>query len=130
MESWVATDEDVAGAWAITPSRFLFERARAQLVEVPSLWVRIPLRGRDTEELVGAITCIGSDHGLPQPSLVVQGQGSIVCLWHIRPLHRPAALIADATPAARAKHESMSAAFAAGLLYWRRAAVKLAFAVI
>jgi hypothetical protein len=128
MESWVATDEDVAGAWAITPSRFLFERARAQLVEVPSLWVRIPLRGRDAEELMGAITCIGSDHALPPPSLVVQGQGSIVCLWHIRPLHRPAALIADATPAARAKHESMLAAFAAGLLYWRRAAVKLAFA--
>ena len=128
MESWVATDDDVAGAWAITPSRFLFERARAQLVEVPSLWVRIPLRGRDTEELMGAITCIGSDHGLPPPSLVVQGQGSIVCLWHIRPLHRPAALIADATPEQLGKHESMSAAFAAGLGYWRRAAVKLAFA--
>lgn len=128
VESWVATDDDVSGAWAITPSRFLFERARAQLVEVPSIWVRVPLRGMDPDEVLPAIKSIVTDHGLPEPHLMVTGQGVVVVVWHIRPLHRPAALVADATPEVKAKHERMTTAFACGLVYWRRAVVKLNFA--
>ena len=124
----MATDDDVSGAWAITPSRFLFERARAQLVEVPSIWVRIPLRGMDPDEVLPAIKSIVTDHALPEPHLMVTGQGVVVVVWHIRPLHRPAALVADASPEVKAKHERMTTAFACGLVYWRRAVVKLNFA--
>jgi hypothetical protein len=128
IESWVASDDELTGAWAITPSRFLFERALPQLVEVPSLWVRVPLRGRDPEELLEPITSIVTEHGLPEPHLVVTGQGAVVVLWHIRPLHRPGALKAEATPEDKTKHDRMTAAYSMGLVAWRRAAVKLAFA--
>ena len=128
IESWVASDDELTGAWAITPSRFLFERALPQLVEVPSLWVRVPLQGRDPEELLEPITSIVTDHGLPAPHLVVTGQGAVVVLWHIKPLHRPGALKAEATPEEKAKHDRMTAAYSMGLVAWRRAAVKLAFA--
>jgi hypothetical protein len=54
-----------------------------------------------------------------------------VVLWHIRPLHYPAALKADATDDEKALHDRQTHAFRRCLRDWKRAAVKLrlAFAV-
>ncbi len=128
FESWVADDNDLEAAWGITPARFLFERALAQLVELPSLWTSIPLHKRDADELLPEIEAIVDEHALPPPHLVVAGQGRVVVLWHIRPLHYPAALKASATPEEKSRHEQQTFAFRRCLRDWKRAAVKLRLA--
>jgi len=127
-ESWVSEDSDLDAAWGITPARFLFERALPQLVELPALWTSIPLTDRDSEEVLEAITCIVTDHALPAPHLIVSDRDRVVVLWHIRPLHYPAALKADATDAEKAWHERQTVAFRRCLRDWKRAAVKLRLA--
>lgn len=127
-ERWVGTDVDIKeGAWGITPSRFLFERARAQLVEVPALWTSIPA-DRDDDALLEAIECIVNDHSLPSPHLITHGNRSIAILWHLQPLHMPAALKADATPEERAQHERATNSFRRCIVDWKRAAIKLRLA--
>jgi hypothetical protein len=127
-ESWVGEDSDLDAAWGITPARFLFERALPQLVELPALWTSIPLTDRDSEEVLEAITCIVTDHALPEPHLIVSDRDRVVVLWHIRPLHYPASLKADATDAEKAWHERQTVAFRRCLRDWKRAAVKLRLA--
>ncbi len=127
-ESWVGEDKDLDAAWGITPARFLFERALPQLVELPSLWTSIPVSDRDVEDLLELIDAVVVEHALPQPHLVVSGQGRVVVLWHIRPLHYPAALKADATEADKALHQVQTIAFRRCLRDWKRAAVKLRLA--
>jgi hypothetical protein len=127
-ERWVGTDGDITeGAWGITPSRFLFERARPQLVEVPAIWTSIPA-DRDDDELLEAIECIVNDHALPSPHLITHGHRSIAILWHLQPLHMPAALKADATPEERAQHERATNSFRRCIVDWKRAAIKLRLA--
>ena len=128
FEAWVADDKDLDAAWGITPARFLFERALPQLVELPSLWTSIPLCGRDVEEVLVAINCIVTDHALPTPHLIVSDRDRVVVLWHIRPLHYPAAQKADATDAEKAHHDRQTHAFRRCLRDWKRAAVKLRLA--
>ncbi len=128
FEAWVADDKDLDAAWGITPARFLFERALPQLVELPALWTSIPLGARDVEEVLLAINCIVTDHALPDPHLIVSDRDRVVVLWHIRPLHYPAAQKADATPEEKAHHERQTIAFRRCLRDWKRAAVKLRLA--
>jgi len=127
-EGWVAEDSDLEAAWGITPARFLFERALPQLVELPALWTSIPLAERDVEDVLVAINCIVTDHALPEPHLVVSDHDRVVVLWHIRPLHYPAALKADATDEEKAHHDRQTFAFRRCLRDWKRAAVKLRLA--
>ncbi len=127
-EGWVAEDSDLEAAWGITPARFLFERALPQLVELPALWTSIPLAERDVEDVLVAINCIVTDHALPEPHLVVSDHDRVVVLWHIRPLHYPAALKADATDEEKAHHDRQTHAFRRCLRDWKRAAVKLRLA--
>jgi hypothetical protein len=127
-EGWVAEDSDLEAAWGITPARFLFERALPQLVELPALWTSIPLSDRDVEEVLPAIESIVTDHALPEPHLVVSDRDRVVVLWHIRPLHYPAALKADATDEEKALHDRQTHAFRRCLRDWKRAAVKLRLA--
>ncbi len=105
-EAWVGSDADLDAAWAITPARFLFERALPQLVELPALWTSLPLANQDLEEVLEAINSIVIDHGLPQPHLITTDHERIVVLWHIRPLHYPAALKADATEDEKAQRNA------------------------
>ena len=126
-EHWVSADGDFNIAYAITPARFLFERAQRQLVELPALWTSFP-HTADRDATLSAITSIVTDHALPAPHLVVRGQGRVVVLWHIRPLHYPAALKADATEQDKLEHQRQTFAFRRCLTDWRRAAVKLRLA--
>jgi hypothetical protein len=128
FEAWVGEDKDLDAAWGITPARFLFERALPQLVELPSLWTSIPLGDRDVEDLIELVDAVVVEHALPRPHLIVSGQGRVVVLWHIRPLHYPAALKAGATDADKALHERQTIAFRRCLRDWKRAAVKLRLA--
>jgi hypothetical protein len=63
-EEWVKENGDLDVAWAITPARFLFERALRQLVELPSLWTSFP-HTLDPEATLEAINSIVTDHALP-----------------------------------------------------------------
>jgi hypothetical protein len=128
-ERWVSSDEDfVEGAWGVTPARFLFARALPQLVELPALWTSIPARIADFSSLVSAIDEIVEAHDLPAPHLMTRGNGSVAILWHLSPLHMPAALKADATPAERARHDAGTKAFRRCVVDWKRAAIKLRLA--
>jgi hypothetical protein len=127
-EAWVGEDGDLEAAWGITPARFLFERALPQLVELPALWTSIPLAERDVEDVLAAINCIVTDHALPEPHLIVSDSDRVVVLWHIRPLHYPAALKAGATDDEKAHHDRQTYAFRRCLRDWKRAAVKLRLA--
>lgn len=114
-DSWAGADEDFDRALAFTPAAFTWVRDKAHLVEMPALWARVPLAGRDPEELGAAVDQVLADEGCPLPHFVVAGGAHLVVLWRIKPLWRPA----PGKP--RLHHE----AFAGALERWRRTSIKL-----
>jgi hypothetical protein len=118
-ESWAGRDDDFSRALAWTPGAFTWVRDRAHLVELPALWCRVPVRDRDPDDLAEAITSTLVDEGCPVPHLIFQGEAHLTVLWAIKPLRRPKKDAPD----------SHHFAFRRCLEDWRKAAIKLSFAL-
>ena len=116
---WAGNDADFGRAVAFTPAAFLWNRAKTHLVELPALWARIPLAGRDAGDVAAAAAAALAVGYCPLPHLVVEGAGHVVVVWAIKPLRRPA----------KEKPEPQHFAFRRCLEDWRRAAIKLSFAL-
>lgn len=116
---WAGNDADFDRAVAFTPAAFLWNRAKSHLVELPALWARIPVNGRDPVDVAAAATAALVAESCPAPQLVVEGAAHVVVVWPIEPLRRPA----------KSKPEHHHFAFRRCLEDWRRAAIKLSFAL-
>lgn len=114
---WAGKDADFDRAVAFTPAAFLWQREKTYLVELPALWARIPLAGRDADELADEAVDALTAEGCPAPHAVVVGGGNVVVVWAIQPLRRPG----------KTKPEEQHFAFRRTLESWRRAALKLSF---
>ena len=114
---WAGKDADFDRAVAFTPAAFLWQREKTYLVELPALWARIPLGGRDADELADEAVDALTAEGCPAPHAVVVGGGHVVVVWAIQHLRRPG----------KTKPEEQHFAFRRTLESWRRAALKLSF---
>jgi hypothetical protein len=113
--AWAGADEDFGRALAFTPAAFTWLRQKANLVELPALWVRVPLRGRDPTSLADDVDAALAGEGCPPPHFIVAGDDDVVAVWRIKSLLRPAP----------SKPSTWHAAFNGALEAWRRASVKL-----
>ncbi|MDP2341509.1 MAG: bifunctional DNA primase/polymerase [Deltaproteobacteria bacterium] len=119
VESWAGRDDDFSRSLAFTPAAFTWVRDRAHLVELPALWCRVPVLDRDPEELAEAIASTLAEEGCPEPHVTLQGGAHLVVLWAIQPLRRPK----------KTAPEPHHFAWRRCLEDWRKAAVKLSFAL-
>ena len=119
VESWAGADDDYSRALAFSPAAFMWDRSLRKLVELPALWVQVPLRGRDSAELAGEAAAALQEQGCPSPHFMLEGEGNLVVLWAIEPLRRPK------QSAPQRNHD----AFAGQLDAWRWAVMKLSFAL-
>ena len=118
-EHWAGADGDFLRAVAWTPGVFTWVRDRAHLVELPALWVRMPLGHSDGEELLEGVSSRLLELNCPAPHLVVEGDGHLVVMWAVEPFRRPKKSAPD-------EHHY---AFRKGLEDWTKAALKLSFAL-
>ena len=118
-DGWAGADVDFDRAVAFTPAAFTWNRAKSHLVELPAIWVKIPLADRDGDELGLAVGTVLRAEGCPAPHLVVEGDRHLFVVWAIEPLRRPA----------KAKPEAHHFAYRKRLEDWRRAVIKLSFAL-
>ncbi len=116
---WAGADADFDRAVSFTPASYIWQRDKSHLVELPALWVRVPTQGRDADELGAEIDAVLAAEGCPEPHWLTAGEGHVFALWAIQPLRRPA----------KSRPEEHHAAFRAVLENWRKAAMKLSFAL-
>lgn len=116
---WAGADADFDRALSFTPGAFIWERDKAHLVELPALWVRVPTNKRDKDDLGAAVDEALAAEGCPAPHWLIAGDAHVFAVWAIEPLRRPA----------KGRPEEHHAAFRAVLEQWRRAAMKLSFAL-
>lgn len=118
-EVWAGSDADFHRAVAVSPGAFTWKRQQRNLVELPALWFRLPLFGRDGAELWPLVQAVLEQHRTPLPHFVVDGDGALTLLWTIEPLRRPK----ESAP------EFHHRCFQQQLQYWRWAVIKLSFAL-
>lgn len=118
-EVWAGSDADFHRAVAVSPGAFTWKRQQRNLVELPALWFRLPLFGRDGAELWPLVQAVLEQHHTPLPHFVVDGDDALTLLWAIEPLRRPK----ESAP------EFHHRCFQQQLQYWRWAVIKLSFAL-
>lgn len=117
-EVWAGSDDDFHRAVAVSPGAFTWKRLVRNLVELPALWFRLPLQGREGAELWTQARAVLEQHKTPLPHFVVAGDDALTLLWRIDPLRRPK----ESAP------EFHHRCFNEQLQYWRWAVIKLSFA--
>lgn len=118
-ESWAGNDADFDRALAWTPGSFIFFRDLPHLVELPAVWCRVPLQGRDAHELGDDVVAALRKEGCPDPHLVIEGDLHVFAVWAIEPFRRPR----------RDAPDQNHYYWRKGLELWRNTAIKLSFAL-